>query len=215
MKYFTFLVILLSSCVNNIKKNEVIKSESKPLTYTEILRAHIDSIKSDKDTTFLGFILESSKKDVMKHLNKLILEGKTSKSETITFRAAGIGFKLSGNPYTIYLEDKSTIKVLFELRYLKGNLFAIDLQIYEKFDLENVKNLLNKKYGAFSNMTSTNNTMTYTWLVNNTEIEATGNPMGGDIQYFDLKKKHKFEKEIKEVKKQVNQIKQIETKKDL
>ena len=105
--------------------------------------------------------------------------------------------QLSGYPYIIYLEDKTELPSLFDFKYLNGKLFAIDLQVYKNFDVEKVKNLLTTKYGKYDNLTEKNSERTYLWLNNNTEVEASGHGIG-DIQYFDLKRKHKFENELKE-----------------
>ena len=74
--YLVIIFILISGC-NDVKNQRAIhKSESKQpepkqLSYSEILTAHIDSIKNEKDTIFLGFILGSSKPQVKKHLKPI------------------------------------------------------------------------------------------------------------------------------------------------
>ena len=212
--YLIIILIVLSACSDSKSKKINQKPDPKPLSYSEVLTAHIDSIKNEKDTIFLGFILGSSKSQVSKHLKQLILEGKTSARQTVTLDILGSKMELSGNPYTLYLEDKTQLPGIFDFKYLNGKLFAIDLQIYKNFDIEKVKNLLNTKYGQFDNMTVKNSNNTYSWLENNTEIEASGSVFG-DIQYFDLKKKHNYEKDLKEIKKQINQAGEKNTKKDI
>ena len=63
-------------------------------------------------------------------------------------------------------------------------------------------------------MTVNNSRNTYTWLANNTEIEASGSVLG-DIQYFDLKKKVNYEKDLKGIKREINQSGLKNTKKDI
>jgi hypothetical protein len=217
--YLLIIFILLSGC-NDVKNQRTTQRpepkvpEPKPLNYSEMVTAHIDSITNEKDTIFLGFILGSSKAQVKKHLSQLIREGKTSEKQTLIFDLLGSSMELSGYPYVLYLEDKTELPSLIDFKYLDEKLFAIDLQVYKNFDIEKVKNLLTTKYGKYDNLTEKNSARTYYWLINNTEIEAAGNVFG-DIQYFDLKKKHNYENELKEAKEKIKQSGLKNTKKDI
>lgn len=218
MKYLPLIaIVFFASCLNIPVTNFAAKAEQKPLTYEDILKAHVDSIKRDNDTTFLGFVLGSSKEQTVKHLKQLMRESKTFKSESKDFSTRGIAFNVTGYPYTVYLENNTELPGVFELKYMDKKLLGIDFQIYENFDTEKVKELITSKYGPSVNETSKTSGKTYTWLINNTEIQVVdGGFRGfGEIGYFDLKRKLAYLKDIKGLKTSVEQLGQKITKKDI
>lgn len=209
-----FIILILAGCQVNDKRKQPAPSSKTIVapTYQENISAHIKNLKTEKDTTFLNFILGSSRIQTLKHLNQLIKEGKTSEKKEIIITMLGASMRLAGYPYTLYFEDGSQMKGLFDINYLDGKLFKIDLQLYEKFDLSKVVNLINQKYGHFDHFIASDGS--YHWLENNTEIIAAGTGMG-DIQYFDLKKKYEYENLLKDTKKEIKKIGQKNTKSDL
>jgi hypothetical protein len=211
-KYLLLILVLLSACQND-KKQKAAKIQ-KPLSFSEKLLLHVDSLENLKDTIFLDFVLGSSPTQVNSHLNKLVKSGKTRGKETLIFSLMGSSMELTGYPYIIYLEDKTELPCLFDFKYLNNKLFAIDIQVYKNFDVEKVKNLLNGKYGNYDNVTTKESGKTYYWVNNNTEIEVAGSVFG-DIQYFDLKKKIEYESNLKQKKKIKNESGLKNTKKDI
>lgn len=175
--------------------------------------------KHRNDTTYLNFILGSTKQEVDIHISELLKQKKIGAEETYTFDMGFGEYKqklaLSGYVIDFYPNDYSC-KGLIQLKYFLDKLSSVEITLFNSPDgksiLLDTQEMFKKKYGntkKFSNFYNEKESEHFSsfWRISNKAIYIC--EIGGfvSITYEDLIAKHekgKLEKNINEIEKENN-----------
>lgn len=175
--------------------------------------------KYRNDTTYLNFILGSTKQQVEIHISELLKQKKMGAEETFTFDMGFGEYKqklaLSGYVIDFYPNDYYC-KGLIKLNYFLDKLSSVEITLFNSPDgksiLLDVQDMYKKKYGStkkFSNFYNEKDSEHFSsfWRISNKAIYIC--EIGGfvSITYEDLIAKHekdKLEKNLNEIDKENN-----------
>lgn len=177
--------------------------------------------KYRNDTTYLNFILGSTKQQVESHISELLKQKKMGAEETFTFDMGFGEYKqklaLSGYVIDFYPKDYSC-KGLIQLKYFLDKLSSVEITLFNspegKSTLLDVQEMYKQKYGStknFSNFYNEKESEHFSsfWRISNKAIYIS--EIGGfvSITYEDLIAKHEKEK----LEKKLNEINTKQSKK--
>lgn len=138
---FFILFLMLNSC-QNAQVNKASNKVKEVKNYSEIVNKQL-ALNSKDNTSFLDFVLGSSKGEAQKHISQLIKEKKLKQQSTWDLTFA----QIEGYPYQLQLNESLSCDCAVTTTYLENKLYTLTVMVFGDCKTADLKSFLTKIYG--------------------------------------------------------------------